>query len=1168
MTVDLRYSVFPRQTYPDVAVEGTSWEPEMWQVMRGSWDYSYGGMVDHVRNQQRFGHLEMDLEYNPLEDIEGYEDYFDSLVYAKNAEHMSVLKNQINERNKSREVLAQATLTQGLTAGLIDPINLIALPFGGPGVGLTRSFIQGAASTGLVQAALESGRYAADPTATAGEFGVNVGATAVFGGIISSATSVPLTRRAAAIRNYEQTHKDFLEAAGISDNLNAMTAEEFSNRSLRENRDFGSSSDSEISLEIENQEGRVFGIDQNLPDVEDEIFAAQQRYDSEGGSKPSQLEELEGLRAKKQAMLDQKELSEKMISTLKYEKTLRSIEDAELSNADNPYDFDSNMFINSPLFKFVTTPMKRILQSNTTNAGKKAILQLANDSGLALVANRLGQAIGPSVYQRAKVMEAEWVQAHRQLQNSWANSLGTRAVEPLGIDVTNLVEHSGKIKAKFTGTDKSRTYGEFLRQASEKRIKGIEASSDFEKEAIETMNKFYKKWEDRLEDSGLLGSKQSILKENKILELRIAEFEDKLTKYKDKSRAAEMTKKRIDYYRDKVDENNATIESLGDILPANEDVFSPRYWNLDAIRKDREGLEAVIASWYKQNPTVYQNVNGTMVRTELKGDADSIKERAKQTVDKILGIKDVADPDIVSYGYGKSKHLKSRELDIPTKLVYDYVIQDPMAIMKTYSHKTAAVYQFHKMYDGRRLPEVLDDLEESMILEGKSQKEINAYRKDFDALYRRIVGSPISDPTRWDNTMTNVMKDFAYLNYLGSSGFSAIPDFARIVMEHDMGDIIKSLTSILDKETIKLSRKERDFIGEGLDILQGSSHMRLTEHVSNNPLENTKMDMARNVYSIANLLGPMTVIGKNMDIMVRGHTIIKLSKQWADPNGKITNKDATYLARYNIDEAMAKKIAAQPYETTSKGLYLPNTSEWIEEEVTETFRTAMQSGVLNTIMMGTPADRPIITDGVVYVPYRIAKAFGYQEDKIAKGYSRMESGILGLPFQFMSYSMAAMNKVTASYSQNQIRNRSAGVLAAMGLGYMAMKIKTKDYVWDNMSASDKFVRSFDQSGLLSLYSDLMYTSINTSMALGHGNFMEGLVKAKFAQEENTLDAVNSVLGAGPSIATDLTINPVIDFINGDYGEGMDTFLSNLPGMRLWFLKDEVNEMTRGISRAF
>jgi hypothetical protein len=65
-----------------------------------------------------------------------------------------------------------------------------------------------------------------------------------------------------------------------------------------------------------------------------------------------------------------------------------------------------------------------------------------------------------------------------------------------------------------------------------------------------------------------------------------------------------------------------------------------------------------------------------------------------------------------------------------------------------------------------------------------------------------------------------------------------------------------------------------------------------------------------------------------------------------------------------------------------------------------------------------------------------------------------------------------------------------------------------------------------------------------------------------------LDAVTGVLGAGPSIATDLTINPAIDFINGDYGEGMKTFLRNLPFMRLWFWKDDMNEMTRGISRAF
>ena len=75
---------------------------------------------------------------------------------------------------------------------------------------------------------------------------------------------------------------------------------------------------------------------------------------------------------------------------------------------DNPHDLDPNVF--SPFFKFVSTPFKRVLQSNIDNIGKKAMVLLGNDSGLALVANRIGASLGKSVYQQAKIMEAEWVQ--------------------------------------------------------------------------------------------------------------------------------------------------------------------------------------------------------------------------------------------------------------------------------------------------------------------------------------------------------------------------------------------------------------------------------------------------------------------------------------------------------------------------------------------------------------------------------------------------------------------------------------------------------------------------------------------------------------------------------------------------------------------------------------
>jgi hypothetical protein len=164
--------------------------------------------------------------------------------------------------------------------------------------------------------------------------------------------------------------------------------------------------------------------------------------------------------------------------------------------------------------------------------------------------------------------------------------------------------------------------------------------------------------------------------------------------------------------------------------------------------------------------------------------------------------------------------------------------------------------------------------------------------------------------------------------------------------------------------------------------------------------------------------------------------------------------------------------------------------------------------------------------------------------------------------------LAANNKVTAAYTQGQIKNPMIGAFAAMGLGYLAVQIKTPDWAWEQMEWSDRFARSFDQSGLLALYSDLLYSSINTSMALGYDNYMEGIISPKFPQEEDYVDAATGLLGAGPSIAVDLTVNPMASFINGEAGEGMKTFIRNLPFMRVWLWKDQMNAMTRGLEDLF
>lgn len=1308
-------------------------KPKFFDLVGAQLGYTYQPIINQARNQARFGDVEMDFSYDPRPEIEGYEEYFDTLVHAKNAEHMSVLKSQLFELEDNREVMGRAGFWMNMGAGFIDPVNLIALPFGGPAIGIGKSAFRGAVAAGTTQAFLEGIRAPYDPTGTVGEAALNIGATAVFGSLLNSAISIPLTRRAVAYRKMEQTHKEFLEAAGVSEQVGKLSPEDLINARARDERDFAGKGTKDLEAQVKSDEGTIFGVDKRVQEIDEildqdssTIVTRIQGNVSEKTKKSVSLTEKqkEDLMQERISLLRTRSEAQSSLNNTNREQALRGVEDAKIAGIKDPYDIAPNLFINSPFFKFVPTPIKTVLQSKIDNSAKKAMLMLGGDSGLLLNMNKLGISIGPSIYQKAKIMEGEWVQINNNLINYWGNSLGIKdPSRPLGINTNDVIERSANFKNKLRKKPPSgRTYSEWLTEVNRKRVNNVKDLTPEEELAVKDMNVFYKRWQDRLEEIGLLGNFNNITNKIRIQEIRLKKYREKLAAWEEKVRTGKLDKwaeknkkspavvtrlyeRRITELTAALDENRLSLENIPKgQLPANEDVFMPRYWDISKIKKDRKALEKILVNWYKENNTVYVKQNGKFVVKEMATDDDSLAKRAEETVDNILGIKDIVDPEQISYGLGKSKHLRHRQLDIPNRLVFEFIVQDPIAIMKAYGHRTGGVYQFNKAFGNRNINEVVEDIEEQMLLKGNNAKDIAKFKMNFKHMYDRIVGSPVRNFDRFDFKAAQIMKDLAYMNYLGAAGFSAIPDFSRIVMEHELGDIVKGLVSVFDKNVRNLNRKELDAVAEAIEIIQGSAHIRFTDNMTNNPLQSSAWDTMRSVYNVANLLGPVTQVAKELDGIIRGHKLVQLSKRWTakDPSDPISSQDIQYLAKYNITEEIAQEIAEAPVQQTARGLYLPNTSAWdgtlrfpdhtakivtgptdryskktgdyvpayydsktkkifIDEEyirteyfesrvwaqdskkiegvkalpkglirtpddlvqfvkmheimhnlnsakklgfvkngkldnagyenaindlaikeiqsqprvrtdTTETFRTALQSGILNTVMMGTPADKPIITDGVVYVPHRIAKRFGYEEDNIVTGYSRVESGILGLPFQFFSYSLAAMNKVTGAYSQGQIKNRAAGALTAIGLGYMAVSIKSNlsaggSRQWDEMSYSDKFARSFDQSGLLALYSDLLYTSMNTSMALGRGNYMEGIIEPKFPQEESYIDAFTGVMGAGPSIAADLTINPLRDFLNGDAGEGMKTFARSLPFMRVWLWKGDMNSITLGMSRA-
>ena len=928
------------------------------------------------------------------------------------------------------------------------------------------------------------------------------------------------------------------------------------------------------------------------------------------------------------------------------ESNLRLIENSR-NNKDvvDGYRLADSWFTRNPFYvKFLATPYKTIVQGKYPQAVKMYMHDLVNDGGVANMFNKLGLSKGHSVYTMAAMRNGEWVSVMDKLMTMYGR-------------------HTNQGTKKFmdiAGGPKG--FDEWVKNVNLKYLKNDKTLTDIEKEAFEELNSFWKTWQGRLEDTGLIGNK--VYYQNKVLDnervlkkvdedlltieagfvvrdgddaptflkfqdelikwhkelsvlneragqagltasqqkqaIRLREFIDnyevprwnpldkagKFQSWKSLVARKARIKKQNEDFRQQIEEMN----SMPPTKDGDENMFS-RFWDREAIDKNRPQLEKILYDWYEKNPKVWTfGEDGKWFQKELSPDPRDISDRAKNTVDEILGIanKDVTGAEVAYYGMGKSKHFKHRAIDIPNSLVYDFIVNDPIAVMKAYTTRVAPRYEYAKKHNNKNLDEILEDIDIVMYGEGHTKAEIDRARMNYQHMYDRVVGSVMrKDPSAWDVQMTKVMRDAAQLNYLGSAGFSTLPDLAKILMEHDM----KTITSIMkdvyagDKR-IFLNAKEGRLGGEILDILTGSSHLRMTEELANNPFSkgfyDKYADKGKNAFYIANLLAPATRIFKQIDSMARTHTLVDLAvrkhkgsdylagKESDQSLRELSDFDRTYAARYNIDDKVAKEINELvengTIEITGNGLYIGNTDKWPSHmnQTRDNFRASLNSGILNTVLMGTPADKPIIVDGVVFIPMRVAKSLGLAEDAVVRGYHRIESPLMGLPFQFMSYSFAAMNKITTGLATDQIRNRKTAIAMSMGLAYLSLQLKTDKYSWENMDWEDRIARSFDQSGLAALMSDMFYQSLAVSQALDGPDLGFGMIEKKGPKEEDAFGAVTTIGGAGVSITHDFFRKGVYEFVTGNFGEGSSHMIRNMPAVKLWFLKGWTNDLTKWI----
>tara|TARA_R110000772_G_scaffold19044_1_gene53521 strand:- start:927 stop:4478 length:3552 start_codon:yes stop_codon:yes gene_type:complete len=1134
-------------------------------LTRASIGYTYDPIYESAKNAIKYFD-KVDPTYKSTEDMEGYEQFQDTLVVAKNAEHMADLKRGIRESKRRREIMGEHGFIANVGAGLFDPVNLLSLPFGGFGLG--RSVLQStarvAAGVGVLQAGQEAIKYPFDPLATKEESLINIGTAVFTGGVLGTLGGVALNRKA---KIQKKTAEDMQSTL---DSLATLTRGEAASIGDKASRgELGEVADEILESLIVSEPKKANALKKEIDSMS-----------SIAKKTTKQLEQLQQMKVGL-ARIDAD------VANLKKESAIRRIEGSR-ADIDDPNRIANTWFTDSFLYKSIPTAMKNTLQSKIVpTVTKSRFLGLAGDSGTLTAGNIHGTINGNSVHQYSAIRNGEWVQIMDKLIVNFANDKNIKTKVILDMDLNNI----------------DGSFDLYLKDINKKYINNTKPINDSEKEAIELFSNFWTEWEGRLKSVGLIGN-ETYFKTRLISQERMLKNSQKIlddlnsqnTLSEPQFAYKKSLEKRIPRIQDEINElqlNQKVAQEEG-VMPTNEDVMFSRYWNIVNIVENRESFFRILYNWYSDNNKIWvenpskKAGSPRWIEEELSLNPDDLTDRVNQTIDNIINEPDPASEAVSYFGNGKSKHFRHRALNIPNKLVLDFIVSDPIAVMKAYTQRVAPRYEFAKMNNGKSLDDILDDIDDEMYASGASTKQINKVRKDYIVLYDRVVGTVLRDADSWNARTAAVLRDGAGTNFLGSAGLATLPDISKIIMEHDGEFLVKALKSFRDND-IRMNAEEGRLAAATIDMLLGSSHLRQIEDLSSNPFSNNSFDKyytknadkVKNGFYTANLLGPLTTLFKQMDSIVRVHTLIDLSLKRA--NGTISPKDLAYISRYNIDLAKAKQIKELVnlgiiQKSGREELFLGNTKNWPSKykDLRDDFRASLNSGIENTILFSSPVDKPTLVDGIFHVPMSLVKKLGaekfFPEDEVVRGYHRIENPLLGLPFQFMNYGFSALNKITVAFTQNQAKNRALAISTSLGLGYMSLYLKSRTSEsgkrsWDNMSWADRFARSFDQSGLLALGSDAFYTAIATSKAFGGPDLGGGIINPKFQGEETKTEAIVGLTGAGPSWGYDIAVNGVGNLLQGNYGEGAKTIVRRLPTANLLWWKNWVNESTADMGNA-
>jgi hypothetical protein len=506
----------------------------------------------------------------------------------------------------------------------------------------------------------------------------------------------------------------------------------------------------------------------------------------------------------------------------------------------------------------------------------------------------------------------------------------------------------------------------------------------------------------------------------------------------------------------------------------------------------------------------------------------------------------------------ESGRLKERTLTVPDELLEPYLNNDIDHLTHSYIRSLAPEVEMQDRFGSRDLADQIADIkDEYAVLKQRAlaagdndkandlDKALSNDLRDVTAIRDRLYGvyGQPKDPGAWYIRAARLARTENVLRLLGGATISHIPDIANVITRYGMTNTFSAIGKLASSmEAMQLTRNEAHRLGAALDMAMNTisvlgdfgSHSQYVEQRIAGKLSRAFTMVTGETPLVSVVQAVASAIGQD-EILRAAETV---------GAGKAIDKNlAIRLAQSGLDQEMLQRISGEvaTHGREVNGLKFGMSDQWADQEAARTFETAILKDAHGMTLRPSVADTPLLMSN------ELGKTVG----------------------QFKTFAFAAQNAVINPIAQGIARGDPravAGLLTLAGAGAMSYMIKQtragQPIEFDNPGRFALEV--LDKSNLLGWTGEAIYP------ALWQFGF-------KDLSRWSDRDPIETLLGPTAGTLTSTYNRRIPAKLLGDQTTADNTMTRSdlhfmrrtfLPGQNLWYARKAINGVEDYIGDAF